>query len=307
DAAASYSTLMLGLSFTMCNMLAALFVPDVTDPSMHDLYKTRVLYMCLTGVVVISITTIPTFVVGKETQFVPHGEKGSNNVFTASLVGFKRMPTNLRRICVTFFLSWAGYFLVQISTTNVYADIGFVLNTISALAAVVYSPILSIIMPKVGEKKAYFGAQALGSIAMGLCMIDNNLMVEVCYFFIGVLSTTMNTAPFSLIGKAQTEDSGLYMGIMNMACVLAQAVSDVINTGATALVTKGTWLESFLPIIISFVFSISAAISTLWLEDPRETYGLINSAGSRHGSQLDLVGMEQGDGTYNTETAADMI
>jgi Na+/melibiose symporter-like transporter len=280
EAGNSFSAFMFGLSFATCNLIfyIAATVYSVTPESAAFLSLLET--MTSVGAVVILFSLIPTCIVGVEEPFAARAsnkvmvaEHDADGVQQSKIVVFfadlwsaaRRMPPSIRRACIVFFLSWAGYFPFQVFTTNVFGlQTGTLIATASAVANMLYSPIFSKLSVRFSEKPLYLISQTISAIAMAfLGPLDESQ--GACIFLavlIGVNYATMNIAPFSLIGKAKTDDAGAFAGLANCACVLAQALSNLSTLVVQAINPNGGDLQ---PIHVAVFYSFCAAASTLLL------------------------------------------
>ncbi|KAG9390302.1 MFS transporter [Carpediemonas membranifera] len=301
DKGNAYSALMLGAAFFLCNImffiLLAVFGIRPADASFVTLLEA----MGAFGAVVIVLLTIPTLIIGRESPLkqveqVAAAKLGDDakepeakRFFLIDMaITLIHMPARLKTVCLVFFLSWAGYFPVQMFTSSLFNLTEACLAiAISNLVGSLWTFPLAWLCSRFGEKWPYFCTQTLAAIStVGMVFVgplngafphSNFVTVPaliILMSFIGINTTTTNSAPFSMIGKEQSDNAGAYVGVMNAFCVLAQAtvllLSSIVSFpfGIIPFLKHSaffTEVHNLVPLILSAMFTIAAAVCCLFL------------------------------------------
>lgn len=258
--------IVYGLSFNTAEANYSEYIECFKDKS--DLWSKATLttIICSIGIAFVIISQIPTMIYGKETPLVVTGEKKKEEfIFIRMAKQIRYMPKIIIRVCIVFFGSWAGYYPFQMFCSDIYGlQLGSLATAVGSIVTFVISIFLDKIVRKLGERNVYKISQGIGAVAM-ICMLFPFLYVKiwreiptdqsedgcsglepateawvqavVCILvgLVGINNAVMNSVPFGIIGKCGGEAKGLYMGILNCCCVLAQALSIVIDIIWTAI------------------------------------------------------------------------
>jgi len=231
-------------------------------------------YLFTIGIGCCLFSCIPTMIAAKEQQFVKGGysqinsddssdnysnDQTKNNsnasiekqtigtVFGKIYRGFRYMPSEMLRVVLLYFFSWAAFspFMIYITQwfgVNVFHGDSAINDTkyqdgvrmgmygLAIFAGVqwFYSFILPIIVEKLGVKFTYLFSQVLATAAFVLFLFFHR--VDVGFVLMGVTAinfTTFNSVPFALVANSAKNDAGLYMGVLNSASVVAQTVTNL--------------------------------------------------------------------------------
>lgn len=227
---------------------------------------TLTMVICSIGIAVVLVAQIPTMLFGKEVPLKKSAEKVKEDfIFVKMAKQIRYMPNIIARVCIVFFGSWAGYYPFQMFCSDIYGlQLGSLANAMGAIVTFLVSIFLDRIVKKIGERTTYKISQGIGAIAMiGMlfpflyinywreepentsvdgCNVTQErteiwVQVVVCILvgLVGINNAVMNSVPFGIVGKCGGEAKGLYMGILNCCCVLAQALSILIDVIWTAI------------------------------------------------------------------------
>jgi len=187
-----------------------------------------------------------------------NGTQSSSNFFTLTWGALKKMSNEVVRILIVFFFSNAAYTPLVFYYTNYMGEImggdgsaaegtaaralydkgvqyGALALAINGAISALYSLVIHHMVRWFGVKKVYLFGQIVGTICL-LCPLfqftsfgksDNFLVLCVGWAAcLGILNATINSIPYALLGMTVSkEDTGLYMGILNSAQVVAQMVA----------------------------------------------------------------------------------
>lgn len=261
------------------------------------------------GVVAVILSTIPTYIVAKEERYVApetNGERpkwGSCNAFYKIYYAFRTIPRKMIIIVVVFFFSWCAYspYMIYITTyfsDNIYeggdnTDLGVEVGMYGLAIFAVFQWIFSLVLaPFIRCWKVNF-VYAVTQLLATVCYIaflfieslhTRTQEVAITYLVMALLAvnfTTINAVPYGLVrGVVGNKDSGLYMGVLNAASVVAQTFANLLTSPilkATAEKTPIYESDSDSPteskqnvvyaIIFGGIFSVFATICALFLKD----------------------------------------
>ncbi|GKT27240.1 Major facilitator superfamily like protein [Aduncisulcus paluster] len=273
EAGSGWSAFMVNFSYFIVNVIFYItsFWVVVGEPEFITLMEIMTTVACF---VIIGVC-IPTLKYGTERplpELIREGkvsvENTRGNVFSRIFRAFRTMPKPFLMTCIVFFFSWAGYFPYMIIATQTFGmNAGTLANSLTSLAGIIYTPFYNKLAQQKGEKSLYLLSQGIMFIAFFiLCFFSDTLAVlYICAFAIGLNVTTMNAAPFSIIGKSNTSDSGLYAGALNACCVLAQLFIQLV----TFICEACGWDDP--SIVLAAVFSFCATGSCLLLPGLHDT------------------------------------
>ena len=264
------------------------------------------------GVVAVILSTIPTYIVAKEERYIPpetNGERpkwGSCNAFYKIYYAFRTIPRKMIIIVVVFFFSWCAYspYMIYITTyfsENIYGggdqtDHGVEMGMYGLAIFAVFQWIFSLVLaPFIRCWKVNF-VYAITQLLATVCYLAFIFIgkldtltqkVAITYLLMALIAinfTTINAVPYGLVrGVVGNKDSGLYMGVLNAASVIAQTFANLLTSpilSSTAKTVKewgdGSDSSSYTTtkkqnvvyaIIFGGIFSIFATICALFLKD----------------------------------------
>jgi len=253
------------------------------------------------AMIVLAVCICLTVFTTKEPPFMSEGPM--ENPFKKIYVGLIKMPSIVFRVCIVQFFVWVGWFtyIVYMSTwvgVEIYkgnatapvddpariayddgvraASLAMMFN---AAVTMVFSPLISLLIPRVGIKAVYFvGNIMLGLLLISTIFINNMTGAYVVIALCGVPWSITMVLPFTIIGQGvDAADSGLYMGALNIFVVLPQLIIAVTggflvelfnNNVASAMVAGG--IASIIGAF--FVFRLIVASPATDVKDPSLQY-----------------------------------
>eukprot|EP01117_Protostelium_nocturnum_P000043 TRINITY_DN10130_c0_g1_i1.p1 TRINITY_DN10130_c0_g1~~TRINITY_DN10130_c0_g1_i1.p1 ORF type:complete len:511 (-),score=163.11 TRINITY_DN10130_c0_g1_i1:106-1638(-) len=198
--------------------------------------------------IILTVTVLTVCLFIKETPLRKDQIKNAGNPFVELYKGIRRMPTGMVRICAVQFWAWFGWFCVLVYGTawvsteifggsedeskpnhpqylegNEWAAIAF---TAEAGVSVAVSVLIPLGVKFIGVKPIYAFAQAFFGVALLLShFITNKWQVLVFFASLGLPWAIVMSLPFLLVSMAvKPEESGLFMGVLNIFVVLPQFV-----------------------------------------------------------------------------------
>jgi solute carrier family 45 protein 1/2/4 len=189
-------------------------------------------------------------------------KQDSQNIFILTWRALKNMSNEVIRILIIFFFTNAAYTPFLFYFTNYmgevlggdgsapigspsrnlydkgveYGSLGFATNlTVSAL----YSLIIHHLQYWFGVKRIYMFAHIIAVVCLLAPLLQftslyqtENTFIAICLIWatlLGIYNATLTSIPYALIGMSVSkEDTGLYMGILNSAQVIAQLITNFI-------------------------------------------------------------------------------
>lgn len=173
-----------------------------------------------------------------------------NNPVTAIWEGIRTMPTGLQRVCLVQLFQWFAWFTFIIYITewvgqNVFhgsatapknspSRVAFEDGVRHGSRALMFQSIVvffySLVLPWLFKFIGFKISWAVGCLVLAVCLgtssfITTDWAAELMITVTGLSWATTQTTPFSLLGMiVDLEDSGLYVGVMNIFIVLPQLV-----------------------------------------------------------------------------------
>jgi solute carrier family 45 protein 1/2/4 len=276
------------------------------------------------GVGFVLLSVVPTMLAAKEKRYEPlpgedtkgGGAGGVGAAFYRIYYAFRTIPRKMIIIVVVFFFSWCAYspYMIYITTwfsDNVYGggsrsdhgvQVGMYGLAVFAAAQWLFSLVLAPAIRCWTVNGVYATTQLLASACHAgfffLTMLHSTTaVVAVAFTVMALLAinfTTMNAVPFGLVrGVTGNRDSGLYMGVLNAASVVAQTVTNMLSGLLLTLFEKKSDLSSdssahhtsqnvAIAIMFGAGLSLLATIASLFLKQekaPDESEPLVINGG----------------------------
>lgn len=207
------------------------------------------------GAGVILLTIIPTLICAKETRFeiTDKSEKKSvKETFLDIYRGFRYMSKDFFIVLMLYYFSWAGYAPTMVNLTTFYKDNvfgsdegiekGMYAIALFAAFTFLFSFILPYIIRGLGTKGAYLLTQIPCIILYGVTPIISNLpfpAIMIITSLVGPNYGTFHSIPFALASAYSSGQSeGLSMGVLNVASVLSQTITNAIGSAIIRSVPK---------------------------------------------------------------------
>eukprot|EP01100_Stratorugosa_tubuloviscum_P009519 TRINITY_DN3992_c1_g1_i1.p1 TRINITY_DN3992_c1_g1~~TRINITY_DN3992_c1_g1_i1.p1 ORF type:complete len:460 (-),score=220.95 TRINITY_DN3992_c1_g1_i1:171-1550(-) len=244
DLGQSMVTCLMGFAGVLAQIIGAQFFLQ-PDP-----YK----WLFVLGAGFVGFSIIPSLLAAKEKQFELAENQTKPNVLGVFVkIGktFWNMPNTMARIIIVFFFSWCGYspfmiYFTQFVGANVYGgdsqddtDITYKngvkmgMYALSAYsgASLLFALVLPSIIKKFGFKIPYYITQIIASFCYVIFIIwQSTTSAFILSCLIATNFTAFNSIPFALTTETVGgENSGLYMGVLNAASVVAQTVINLIS------------------------------------------------------------------------------
>jgi MFS family permease len=238
---------VMALANIIANVVGAQFIrrerPDDPDPYY---------FLFLLGIEFLILSAIPTLFAARERRFrrafgVPRQTIGS--VFMKIFRGFREMNSDTLRILLLYFFSWAAYSPLMVNLTlffknNVYRgdpdkglQMGLYTSAIFAATSFVFSLISPYLITLVGAKITYGFTQIVATVCYVLLFFIDKfpepvISAIVLSSLVALNYTAFNSLPFVFLkDTVKEEEGGLYIGVLNSACVVAQTASLYIASG----------------------------------------------------------------------------
>ena len=320
---------VMGMAAILANVIGA---PLFTMPAPY-----RNLFVI--GVVAVILSTIPTYIVAKEERYIPpetNGERpkwGKCNAFYKIFYAFKTIPKKMIIIVVVFFFSWCAYspYMIYITTyfsDNIYGggdranhgvEMGMYGLAIFALFQWIFSLILAPFIRCWRVNFVYAVTQLLATACYIVFIFVDKLdtltqEVAITYLVMALIAinfTTINAVPYGLVrGVVGNKDSGLYMGVLNAASVIAQTFANILTSPILSATAKDhrEWFSAsdsssssyftttkkqnvVYAIVFGGIFSVLATVCAFFLKDeeaestPEEKEPLIVNADAHDSTQ----------------------
>ena len=296
---------VMGMAAILANVIGA------------QLFSTSAPYrnLFVIGVVAVLLSVVPTFIAAKEERYVPpetNGERpkwGKCNAFYKIYYAFRTIPRKMIIIVVVFFFSWCAYspYMIYVTTyfseniygggekTNDGVKMGMYGLAVFAVFQWIFSLVLAPFIRCWRVNFVYAITQLLATVCyiafLFVTMLDD-LTKEVAVTFaimalLAINFTTLNAVPYGLVrGVTGNKDSGLYMGVLNAASVIAQTFANLLTspilkctaeTKYTAYsISSSASSSAFIvekrqnvvyAIIFGGIFSVFATICSLFLKE----------------------------------------
>lgn len=208
------------------------------------------------GAGVLLLTTIPTLIFAKEERhIIKQGEKKKTvkDTFIDIYKGFRYMPRKLVIVIILFYLSWAAYAPTMVNLTtyfkeNVFAgdeegiEKGMYALAFFAAATFAYSLIGPSVIKCLGIKGAYLVTQVVATVLYALPPIMADWpypVIVVVTSLVGPNFGTFHAIPFALVSSITAgQAEGLSMGLLNVAAVGSQTITNAIGSAIIGAVPK---------------------------------------------------------------------
>jgi solute carrier family 45 protein 1/2/4 len=277
----SILTGVMGLSNLFGNLLGR-FVP-----AQVPVFGTNFRFLFSLGMILVPLSVLPTLLLGQERPLGRHlasmasSTSGILGVFIDVWRSFISMPKEMSKVSLVYFLSWAAFSPFQFYTTDwmgksvMHGDpqkatgslqrtayeegvrIGALALAGLSLVMTLFSTVQTFFVELLGVRKVYGMSQAFFGL---LCLIPilvnlNAVWAVILVSLLGIHFSIFNALPFALVASVlDGANTGLYMGVLNAACVVAQVVGNFAAGGASDIFGKGD---------ISFGMAVGALFSVV--------------------------------------------
>ncbi|EME30800.1 sucrose transporter, GPH family isoform 1 [Galdieria sulphuraria] len=249
----SILTGVMGLSNLFGNLLGR-FVPAEVP-----LFGSNFRFLFSLGMILVPLSVLPTLLLGHERPLgrqpasLVSSTSGILGVFLDVWRSFVSMPKEMSKVSLVYFLSWAAFSPFQFYTTDwigksvMHGDpqkasgslqrtayeegvrIGALALAGLSLVMTVFSAVQTFFVELLGVRKVY----AMSQIFFGfLCLIPilvnlNTVWAVMLVSLLGIHFSIFNALPFALVASVlDGANTGLYMGVLNASCVVAQVVGN---------------------------------------------------------------------------------
>ncbi|KAJ3446967.1 hypothetical protein M0812_07770 [Anaeramoeba flamelloides] len=256
-------TLMLGISNFLANLAGSVDLVHYLPA-----FKSNTLAIFTFGMIILTVSTIPTLVIAKETQHKrPDNSENYSSlgllkmIFIKIVYKIRTMPRKMFILCMIYFFSWLAFFPFQIYMTDYMGKVvykgdpnadknsqayqnyqrgvrkGALTFALMSIVSCFFSLIIETMAKRIGIRLTYFISQLLAGVCLVLTLwVQTPTATMIMFALIGYNFTAFNSMPFSLIGdyvvgddkKSKKEDTGLLMGVLNSFGVLAQVISNFV-------------------------------------------------------------------------------
>lgn len=228
------------------------------------------------GLIFVVLGVTPTLIFAEEKALTDdHKPKVKFLVFFKKiLVAMRTMPRPLLRVCVLYFFCWCAFQPFQLYITDFFGrDVyggdpnaskgshsrkeyeegvrmgSLALMTMSGIS-LLFSPVQTPSLKAFGIRPNWFVSESIAAICFILPLFLQTPAEAFIYTsFVGVNFVTFNSIPFALLRACVSpEESGVFMGVMNVYAVVGMLISSflagslfmpVFNTTAAAIATGG--------------------------------------------------------------------
>jgi len=284
---------VMGISAVIATIIGAQFIPINQTDDIPDFQKEPYFYLFMLGVVFVLISTIPTLLAAKEIPYQREPGKEKPNilsVFVQIFRAFRSMPFEMTKVVMLFFFSWSAFTPLLYYQSQFYSQVVF-LNQSYGLKIGMYSLALfnTVLLAfsltaaqlgkKIGIKTLYFITQVLATVCYILIPIIEKIPLEYKPYFALFVTTLVafnfqafNSIPFALVVEITGGvNSGLYMGVLNSAAVVAQTLTSTIISFTIFAFFKDNWslaigcgaVTSLIACILVFTISTKSRVTEL--------------------------------------------
>eukprot|EP01124_Arcella_intermedia_P021693 TRINITY_DN3086_c0_g1_i1.p1 TRINITY_DN3086_c0_g1~~TRINITY_DN3086_c0_g1_i1.p1 ORF type:complete len:453 (-),score=76.53 TRINITY_DN3086_c0_g1_i1:70-1428(-) len=250
---------------------------------LHSANPYQIIFLMASGVVFVSM--IPTLIAGKEKPYVREMDEEKQSfvgVFKQIFNAFRNIEFSMAKVVFIYFLSWLAYTPLMVNQIDLFNKIvypgvpnnwgtymGMYGLALFSTIAFNFSLISPYIIDKIGPKMTYIITQLIATGCYIAIWALPTISPWQALLFTSIPAwnfTAFNSIPFAITSQiVGPKQSGLYMGVLNSASVIAQTLSGAIS--APVLSARGDDVRW--AIGVGGVFSVLAVIAAFFLETPK--------------------------------------
>lgn len=252
----SMAAMVLGLATVLTNLIGGLNLAKRMGLEKFQIYTEQLTFIA--GGFFIIVSVIITMFLAKEEQ-QKDAQVQAKNPFKEIFNAVKVMPKPVWRIGILFMLSWTAYMPFQIELTDFFGVVVFQGNptvpndakyrdglNFGMLTMALVNGLVILVSPLQGPLLRFMGIKWLYAVSqiievivlVSVFFLTNKWILFGLFSLMGFACQMFNSIPYAIVGMSvQTEQLGVYMGVLNWFVVIGQQISNfLIGTGIGAVV-----------------------------------------------------------------------